>query len=57
MEEIYNKANYCLNCKINICVLCKTKHEENHNIINYVQKEYKCPIHFDSHSNTATIVK
>ena len=40
---------YCLNCKIIICVLCKTKHEENHNIINYVQKEYKCPIHFDSY--------
>ena len=40
---------YCLNCKKNICVLCKTKHKENHIIINYDQKEYKCPIHFDSY--------
>ena len=40
---------YCLNCKINICVLCKVKHNNNHFIINYEQKNYKCPIHFDSY--------
>ena len=40
---------YCLNCKKNICILCKAKHKENHIIINYEQKEYKCPIHFDSY--------
>ena len=40
---------YCLNCKINICVLCKEKHYKNHFIINYEQKNYLCPFHYDSY--------
>ena len=39
----------CLNCKINICVLCKEKHNKNHFIINYEQKNYLCPFHYDSY--------
>ena len=38
---------YCLNCRINLCVLCKEKHNKNHFITNYEQKDYKCPFHFD----------
>ena len=40
---------YCLNCKINICVLCKEKHNNNHFIVNYEQKNYTCPFHYDSY--------
>ena len=38
---------YCFNCRINLCVLCKEKHNINHFIANYEQKDYKCPFHFD----------
>ena len=38
---------YCLNCKNNLCVLCKEKHNKSHIIVNYEQKNYKCPLHFD----------
>ena len=33
----------CNICKINLCPLCKSKHE--HNIINYELKNYICEIH------------
>ena len=39
---------YCQNCKTNICVLCKEKHNDNHSIIKYEQKNYCCPKHYDS---------
>ena len=40
----YNKIFYrCNKCKINICPLCKIKHE--HNIIEYELKNYICDIH------------
>ena len=37
----------CLTCKQNICLLCKPKHDSNHNIIKYDQKNYTCPNHND----------
>ena len=46
----YNNEFYiCLNCRINLCVLCKTNHYKNHNIINYDQKNFICPIHYNSY--------
>ena len=30
---------------MNICPLCKIKHEKNHNIINYKIKDYICKEH------------
>ena len=52
--KIKNKGNTwnnefyrCLNCKKNICVLCKSNHDTNHNIIKYEQKNYVCPKHND----------
>ena len=30
---------------MNLCPICKTNHNNNHNIINYNDKEYKCSIH------------
>ena len=42
-----NTFFYCTNCKINICLLCKEKYNNNHNIINYEEKDYICPLHND----------
>ena len=42
----YNNEFYkCLTCNKNICLLCKNKHELNHNLINYEQKNYICQKH------------
>ena len=37
----------CLTCKIDLCLLCKSNHDTNHNIIKYDQKNYICPKHND----------
>ena len=38
----------CNGCKKNLCIKCKDKHNnENHNIINYDDKNYICDIHND----------
>ena len=39
---------FCLTCKQNICLLCRPKHDSNHNVIKYDQKNYLCPKHNDS---------
>ena len=44
-----NNIFYCRNCKINICILCREKHNKNHSIILYKQKNYICPMHNDSY--------
>jgi hypothetical protein len=47
----FNKEFFtCLNCKKNSCPLCKSNHNNNHNIINYDQKNYICSEHYDSYS-------
>ena len=38
----------CLTCKKNVCLLCKSKHASNHNIIKYDLKNYICPKHNDN---------
>ena len=50
--KIKNKANSpnkefykCSTCNINLCLLCKSVHQSNHNIINYDQKNYICDKH------------
>ena len=35
----------CNTCKKNICPICKEKHQENHNIINFDEKNYICEKH------------
>ena len=44
-DSYENKFNYCLNCKKNICVTCKFKHDKDHKIIDYDNKDYICNIH------------
>ena len=41
VDEFYR----CLNCKLNICLLCKPNHDPKHNIIKYDQRNYICQIH------------
>ena len=40
-DEFYK----CLNCKLNLCLLCKLNHDSRHNIIKYDQRNYICQIH------------
>ena len=49
---------YCLNCKINLCSYCKNHHfnsdsekSSTHFVINYEQKDYFCPQHFERFIN------
>ena len=35
----------CLNCKLNLCLLCKPNHDRRHNIIKYDHRNYICQIH------------
>ena len=42
----YNNEFYrCILCNINLCPLCKVKHDNNHKIINYDNKNYICNMH------------
>ena len=50
--KICNKANsykksfyICNTCKINLCPLCKDKHDKNHKIIHYEDKNFICSLH------------
>ena len=46
LNNTYNKEFYiCDICKINLCPICKLKHDNNHKIIKYKNKEYKCNKH------------
>ena len=47
--KIKNKSNtfnnefyICLDCKMNLCVLCKSIHDNSHRFINYDDKNYIC---------------
>ena len=40
-DEFYK----CLTCKVNLCILCRTNHNNTHNIIKYDDKNYICEIH------------
>ena len=57
MCKIQNKSNaynnriyYCLNCNINICTICKLKHDKEHKIINYDDKNYICNKHYENYT-------
>ena len=56
--KVKNKGNSqnheffkCLTCKINLCILCKSRHESEHNIIKYDLKNFICPKHNDTFFN------
>ena len=48
--NIKNKADsadffYCTTCNLNLCLICKSKHDFKHNTIQYDQKNYICLDH------------
>ena len=59
MSNTFNNKFYkCNNCKINLCRLCYSKHNKEHNIINYDSKDIICNIHkevFISYCNECKI--
>jgi len=44
-ETYNNKMNFCLGCKKIICPLCKSKHDKNHIIIEYEDRNILCHKH------------
>ena len=40
-----NQFYYCCECEINLCPMCKSSHKNNHKIINYNDKCFKCTKH------------
>ena len=46
--KTYNNEFYiCNTCNMKLCPLCKVKHNKNHDIINYDDKNYLCKKHND----------
>ena len=45
-NEIFkNKLFKCCKCGINLCPICKSKHNEDHILIDYELKNYLCNVH------------
>ena len=42
-----HKFYICCNCKVNLCPLCKNKHDNSHDFIDYDIKNYYCDTHYD----------
>ena len=45
IEKNFSNLYKCYSCQMNICSSCKSKHNKNHNIINYENKNYICYLH------------
>ena len=57
-NNTYNKTFYrCFTCDMNICPFCREKHDKNHNIINYEEKNYICSKHNEKYSKYCTDCK
>jgi hypothetical protein len=53
-ETFEHKFYKCLSCKQNLCPLCKSMHNKDHEIINFDEKNYICEEHnekFNSYCN------
>ena len=44
-----NAFSKCLNCKKNLCQLCKVTHDKTHNIIDYDERFFICNLHYESY--------
>ena len=50
--ETYNKEFFtCFTCNKNLCPLCKSNHDNKHNIFNYDKRIYICTNHFESYNS------
>ena len=47
-ESYKNKFYKCCECNMNLCSLCKSKHDNTHSIIDYDDKDYICNKHEQS---------
>ena len=52
-----NKLYKCYSCGINVCSSCKSKHDKNHNIIIYENKNYVCHKHNKNFTEYCTSCK
>ena len=43
----YDEYYICLKCNENLCIFCKEKHDKEHNIIKYEDKNYICNMHIE----------
>ena len=48
-NSLNNEFFKCLKCNTNLCLLCKSNHDMNHNIIRYDQKNYICQKHNENY--------
>ena len=47
--EAYNRQFYkCLLCELQLCPICKSTHDKNHNLIPFDQKNFICKKHSES---------
>ena len=45
-KDQYNKEfKYCITCKQKLCILCMSKHDKSHTILDYDKKNYLCHKH------------
>ena len=49
-ESTDNKFFICFACKMNVCLLCKDKHDKSHILYDYDDKDFYCKIHSDAFS-------
>ena len=50
--DAFNNMFYrCTSCNSNLCPLCKSSHDKQHNIINYEQMEFICNTHNDTYTS------
>jgi len=50
-SNTYNQIFFrCNSCKMNLCPICKPKHDKSHKIINYEQKNFICESHNENYS-------
>ena len=50
-NTVNNMFYKCLNCKIDICPVCKSNHNKEHKIINYFDISNICDKHYDNYEN------
>ena len=56
-DSYENRFYICCNCKINLCPLCRNKHDKSHDFIDYDIKNFYCDIHYDLYNLYCTDCK
>ena len=56
-DSYENRFYICCNCKINLCPLCRNKHDKSHDFIDYDIKNFYCDKHYDLYNLYCTDCK